>query len=514
MKSRIIVFLAALVVTGGSLWAEVSFAPIFNNGAVLQCELPVTIWGKADPDATVEVFLDGKKAISTTAGKDGRWCEAIPAHAPGGPHILLVTSGTSTAAIEDIVFGEVWLATGQSNMAMQLKGTRGGEERLAQTIPEIRFVQIPHKFGLPVEGEFTEKDIPWEKFIPGPNVKMSAVAFYFSEKLVPATGRTVGIIQCSVGGTPAQAWTPAWALDERPELKYYADAVRAALASGNSKEQWKKEVDALNVWSRDTINWRKAKQGPPPKHPGTPNPGNPWNPQSPTVLFENMLAAVIPYTARGVIWYQGESNAMNPAEYRVLFPTMIGAWRKLWNAPEWPFLFVQLAAFGDVPSQDWSALRDAQTFTRDTVPQTGMALAIDCGDKSDIHPKAKQPVGERLALLALDQVYGNKVISRGPHLKSASVSGNGVVVCFDFVADGLKASDGSTALPGFELAGADGIFHPASAHLQEKDCVEISADAVTAPKVIRYAWANWVEPPVTLQNSAGLPAEPFQEKVK
>jgi sialate O-acetylesterase len=489
--------------------ADLSFAPVFNDGAVLQCEMPVTVWGKADPGGEVEIRLDGEAAATVNAEADGRWNASLPARQPGGPHVLTATSGAATREIKDVVFGEVWLASGQSNMAMGLSNSSGGMERLAMSLPGIRFMKVPAKTGLPVEREFTASDLAWKTFKPGSNGELSAVAFFFAEKLQPATGRTVGIVQCAVGGTPAQAWTPLWALDEKPELKHYADDLRAGMAATKSKEEWLEEAGALNQWRRDLAQWKKTGEGERPQNPGEPHPGNPWSQHTPTVLFENMVAPLIPYTARGVIWYQGEGNSGAPDEYRVLFPAMIHSWRKLWNRPDWPFLFVQLAAF-DQPHRDWPGLRAAQTFTRDTVPHTGMALAIDCGEKGDIHPKAKQPVGERLALLALNQVHGRQTICRGPSFKAATVNGPMVTLKFDFTADGLEASDGKAEIPAFELAGADGLFHSAAARIAGKDSVEISAPAVAGPQSVRYAWAAWVAPPVTLRNSAGLPAEPFQ----
>jgi sialate O-acetylesterase len=231
------------------------------------------------------------------------------------------------------------------------------------------------------------------------------------------------------------------------------------------------------------------------------------------VLFENMIRPLIPYTARGVIWYQGESNAGKPEEYRVLFPTMIDAWRTLWGRPDWPFFFVQLAAF-DHPTQDWPGLRAAQTFARDTVKNTGMALAIDCGEKENIHPYKKQPVGERLALLALANVYGRNIISCGPRFQALEEKNGRTVVHFQCSEDGLKTSDGNADVPGFEVAGADGKFYSAQARITGKDIVELTCASVAQPASVRYAWHNWIEVPVTLDNSAGLPAEPFTADAK
>jgi sialate O-acetylesterase len=273
------------------------------------------------------------------------------------------------------------------------------------------------------------------------------------------------------------------------------------------------EIDAFNRWRKAFLEWRETGEGKRPEGPGPVSSENPWSPRTPAVLYENMIAPLSPYTTRGVIWYQGEGNAGKPEEYRVLFPAMIKSWREAWNKPLWPFYFVQLAAYGH-PSADWPGLRAAQAYTRDNLPFTGMALAIDVGEKEDIHPRYKQPVGERLALLALDQVYDQEVISRGPLAKAIVREDGSARIRFGYVAEGLQTSDGKTTVPGFEVAGDDRVFRPAAARIVSRDEIELSVDGIRDPAAVRYAWQNWPEPPVTLQNSAGLPAEPFLLELK
>ena len=487
------------------------FAPIFNDGGILQCELPVNLWGQASPGVRVEVRLDGRTVVGTVAGPDGGWRVVLPAQPPGGGRRLEAAAGAGIARVEDVWFGEVWLATGQSNMVQPLRNATGGTEHLARSIPEIRFVRVPQRAGLPVERALTAADLAWREFAPPQNQQVASVAFFFADELRRATGRRIGIVQSSFGGTPAQAWTPRSALDARPELRVHADALRAALARGRSKEEWSSELEAARHWREELAAWEKGPRvAPRPRNPGAGDPGNPWNPKSPTVLYENMIAPLVPFTARGVIWYQGEGNAGNPEEYRVLFPAMITAWRREWGRADWPFLFVQLAAYG-ARAGDWPGLRAAQAFTRDTVPQTGMAVAIDCGEREQIHPAAKQPVGERLARLALAQVYGRTIESRGPLAVRAEAEGGRVGVHFIHIAAGLRADGG---LPGFELAGRDGRFHRAEARLLPPDRVTVEAAEVPAPAAVRYAWADWIEPAVTLRNASGLPAEPFALPVR
>lgn len=489
--------------------AAIRFAPIFNDGVVLQCEMAVNVWGSAAPGARVELRLDGRATAAAVADANGRWLAVLPPRGPGGAHTLEAVMGADVTRVSEVWFGEVWLASGQSNMVQPLRNSHGGDARLAMTLPEIRFAKVPQRTGLPVDRELTAEDLAWRPFAPPQNQQIASVAFYFAEQLQQATGRRIGIVQSSYGGTPAQAWTPGWALEARPELQHYAAALREARKAGRSREEWLENAGVLARWKVALAEWeKKGQQGPRPKNPGPPHPGNPWYSQSPTVLYENMIAPIVPFTTRGVIWYQGETNAGKPEEYRVLFPAMIQAWRKTWGRPDWPFLFVQLAAYG-AKAGDWPGLRAAQTFTRDTVPHTGMAVAIDCGEKDQIHPRAKQPVGERLARLALAQVYGREIVARGPALESAAAGERGISVRFQHVATGLRTADGRDEVPGFEVAGSDGKFYPARARIRPPDRVELVCNAVASPVTVRYAWADWVEPPVTLQNSAGMPAEPF-----
>jgi len=501
------------ILLAGMSCAEVRFAPIFNDGAVLQCEMKVNVWGSADPGETVTVSFAGQSK-KTVADPSGKWMLQLDPMPPSmEPRTLSVVSaiGNQQSAISNVTVGEVWLATGQSNMVFPLRPTEGGEERLAKTIPEIRFAVVPQKTGLPVEERFTPQQLAWKEFKPSVNAEIAAVAFYFAEKLQVATGHKVGIIQSSYGGTPCEAWTPDWALAAKPELKYFADAIRGGLSSGKNKDQWVAEEAALKNARQLLDQWNKTKTGARPKDPGASDPGNPWSSKSPTVLYENMITPLVPYTVRGIIWYQGEANAGKPDQYRVLFPAMIEAWRKVWERPDMPFLFVQLAAYNQT-TQDWPELRAAQAFTRDTVKNTGMALAIDCGEKQQIHPRFKQPVGERLARLALNQAYGKKIVSRGPAFKQMKIKDRRVLVEFSCAEDGLRTSDGKAEVPAFEVAGSDDKFQPVYARIVAKDAVELTCESIIAPVSVRYAWANWVEPSVTLQNSAGLPAEPFCQK--
>jgi sialate O-acetylesterase len=511
VKNGFIGGIAGCFLAHGACFAQLSVAPIFNDGAVLQCEMPVNIWGTAEPGDMVTVSFAGQER-KVEASESGRWQAQLEPMPPSSePRLLRVQSSLTDqyVTLSNVVVGEVWLASGQSNMVRPLKNSHNGADRLAQTMPDIHFVVVPQKTGLPVEQPLTPEELAWRSFSPETSTDMAAVAFYFAEQIQQKTGRQVGIIQSSHGGTPCEAWTSQAALAAQPELKYLSDEIGKGLASGKTKEEWLQQIkeyeEARRLWDRMKSDARPPKPAPVGRD-------NPWSSKSPSVLYENMIAPLIPYTTRGVIWYQGEANAGRPDEYRILFPALIESWRTAWGRPDWPFFFVQLAAYGH-SSPLWKALCAAQTFTRDTVKNTGMALAIDCGDEKDIHPRAKQPVGERLARLALAQVYGQDIASRGPAVKNLEIKGDRVMVQFQYFEKGLKTGDGESAVPGFELAGPDRKFHPAAASIIANDTVEVMSEAVPEPVLIRYAWANFPKPPVTLQNSAGLPAEPFNRKL-
>lgn len=504
------ILIAALVCLSSQMFATVELAPIFNDGAVLQCEMNVNIWGTADPGEKVLVSFAGQEK-QVVASESGRWQVTLDPMPPSfEPRSLMIRSpiGSQQLEIKNVLVGEVWLASGQSNMVMPLRNTENGPDWLEKKIPEIRFVNVPRNFGLPAKNEFTAKDLAWNAFKPGPNNSIAAVAFYFSEKVQKRTGRPVGVIQSSYGGTPCEAWTPLHTLDEHPELAYYAASVRSAQAAGKSKEEWLEDANAISNWRTDFNQWSETKEGPRPEHPGPQHLGNPYSPRTAASLYENMIQPLVPYTARGVIWYQGEANAGKPEEYRILFPAMIEAWRTAWNRSDWPFYFVQLAAY-ERKSQDWAAMRAAQAFVRDTVENTGMALAIDCGEKDDIHPRRKQPIGERLARLALAEVYRQDIVARGPAVQTVEQSDGTLHVVFDYSEDGLKTFDEKEEVPGFEAAGKDGTFHPVAARIISKDAVELTGRDGESLVFVRYGWANFPEPPLTLQNSASLPAEPF-----
>jgi sialate O-acetylesterase len=350
----------------------------------------------------------------------------------------------------------------------------------------------------------------WVESSPDTVGSFSAVAYHFGQKLQKELGVPVGLIHTSWGGTPAQAWTSLEALDADPMLKYYADAARAAVKGYESFDPKKAMADyekALAKWKEDAAK-AKADGKPEPKQPAKPGAAPaPLGPGTPTVLYNAMIYPLLNFKVKGAIWYQGESNAGKAYEYRTLFTEMIKDWRKRFEC-DLPFMLVQLAPFrGGASGVDYAELRDAQLHAAKTLPKTGIAVITDVGNETDIHPKPKQPVGERLALAALGIEYGKKIEYYGPMLKEAKFDGKTATLSFTHVGGGLVAKDGD--LTGFALAGKDGKFHPAKATIKGETVV-VTCDAVAEPTAVRYGWVNFAKPTLNFFNKEGLPATPFR----
>jgi sialate O-acetylesterase len=503
----VVFFLGSLSLFWTATASELTFDALFNEGAVLQAEMSVNVWGRSGPGETVTVGL-GDIAVSVQAEADGRWLLQLPPMPHSSdPQTLTASAGNQTVAVKDVLVGEVWLASGQSNMVWALNQTEGGVEMAAQTLPTLRFVRVPLRSGPPFGTEFSSSELAWTPFIHPRNLGFSAVATHFAVLLQERLGVPIGIIQSAQGATPAEAWTPVSVFHAHSNLQHYAKRRQKGLAMEKPREEWMKEINDFDAAHRAWRNWQQTREGDRPPAAVPISPENPYHIRFPSGLYENMIVPLQPYTFRGVIWYQGEGNAANPTEYRTLFPAMIASWREAWKQSEWPFLFVQLSAY-DHPSADWPGLRAAQAFTRDTVPHTGMALSIDCGEAKDIHPRRKQPVGERLARLALGQVYSQDLPTRGPLATRVEVGPESLTVFFDHVNDGLQVDGGQ--IQSVEFVDAAGEIHPVSARLAGPDRIEVLVDSRKEQIAeLRYAWRNWMERSPNLYNKSGLPAEPF-----
>jgi sialate O-acetylesterase len=478
--------------------ADVKPHPVFSDNMVLQQGDSITVWGKADPKENITAQLslgDQGWGEAALADDNGNWKVAIATKGakPGTGYTLSVTSkGKNTVAFKNVAVGEVWICSGQSNMQWEFWRNNLGEQ--SKTVPasadnpNLRLMTLQRKTATTPQYDFPVVTVPregtkgddapkvhygkWLECKPAAVQEFSAVAYYFGRELEKNLKVPVGLIVTSWGGMPAEAYTSLEALDAEPSLKYYADRARAA-----------------------------AKQFEMDKKPAGPN--------TPTVLYNALTHPLLNFKVRGAIWYQGESNAGRAYEYRTLYPTMIKDWRTRWGG-DFPFVGVQLAPFGNGKNNSggvtYAELRDAQLHATKVLPKVGVAVIVDAGHETDIHPPQKEPVGVRLALNARALAYGEKLVYSGPVFKAAKFDGATATLSFDHVGGGLDAKG---ELAGFTVAGADNVFHPATATIKG-DNVVVTSDKVEKAAAVRYGWVNFASPTLNLFNKEGLPATPFR----
>jgi sialate O-acetylesterase len=500
MRKRIFVpglLLAAASLSAISLSAEVRLPHILSDHAVLQREAPIHIWGWAEPKEHVSVEFHAQKRAAT-ANEYGEWSLWLAPEAAGGPFTMSVKGDTGAAIVySDLLVGDVWFASGQSNMEMPLRGfnpdmlvKNGDAEIAAATHPEIRLLRVEKKStSIPME----DLTGVWTKCTPETAKEFSAVAYFFGREINQKEHVPIGLIDSTWGGTPVEAWASFDALS--------ADAsLMPAFASWAKFADEQTRVDAIKAKEkRDDEAAAKA---------GEPKPVHPWHPDpeswAPGQLYNAMVAPATPYTIKGVIWYQGETNSGPDRAplYSKLFSTLIADWRKQWREGEFPFLYVQISSFNS-PGESWGMLRDQQRRTL-AVANTAMAVTLDIGTAENVHPPDKQTVGARLALAAEATVYGKSVEYSGPAFREATHEDGKMRVYFDHAGKGLHARGG--ALTGFELAGKDGKFVPADAEI-ESGTVAVSSPQVPEPVRVRYAWTGFTT--ANLYNSADLPASTF-----
>jgi sialate O-acetylesterase len=467
--------LTAVLLCATPSYAEVRLPKVLASQMVLQRESEVKIWGWAEAGESVEVrgdWLDGK--FTATADTEGRWQVQLQTNKAGGPHTITI-EGENRIELRDVLFGEVWIASGQSNMEMPLvkvsnayTGIKDADKEVdAANYPDIRLFQA---------GNFSSKElrddvqpgiimygIPpaacrWQACTPKTIPTFSSTAYFFARQLHKELEVPIGIIDASWGGTSAEAWTPAEGLKR---LGYDAELERAA----NLPQKPDQKI--------------------------------------PTRLYNGMIHPLRHLAVQGVVWYQGEGNAGRADEYLKLFSTMIGEWRRAFGKP-FSFYFVQIAPY-NYRGVNAAYLREAQLKTMST-PGTGMAVTMDIGNLQDIHPKNKQEVGRRLALWALAQDYNRNVVYSGPVYRQSVVEGDKMRIKFEHVAGGLATRDNQPPSH-FEIAGSDKVFHPAAAVIEGNDLV-VSSPKVSSPKAVRFAFTSDATP--NLMNKDGLPSSSFR----
>ncbi len=500
---------AAVSIFSSSAEAEIRMPALFSDGAVLQRNQPVKVWGWTDAGQSVSVNIAGQ-TVSGKADAAGRWEVTLQPLAVS-PHSLrmVVRNGKGEQhVVTDVLVGEVWVCSGQSNMQWAVNSANDADlEKASANYPELRLITVPQ---VGTQEDQSDFDGQWEPATPETVGDFSAVGYFFGRQLHQTLDVPVGLIDNSWGGSAAEAWVKRSVLEADPKYKSYIDQWVQIEKTFDYEKLMADYKTKYAAWVAKRDAAAKAKQpfkDPQPRAPrnqltGNARPGN---------LYSGVLHPIIGYGIRGAIWYQGESNASRAWNYRDLFPLMIQHWRDEWKQGDFPFYWVQLADFRDEVSEpgdsDWAELREAQTQTQDRLKNTGEAVIIDIGEGRDIHPRDKQNVAKRLARLALANDYGYSIPSRSPRFDSMKVDGNKAVVTLKHAETGLRAFD-TAEVVGFAVAGADNKFVNAKAEIVGKNQVAVWADSVKAPVSVRYAWA--VNPIANLYSVAGLPVTPFR----
>ena len=456
MKNYLLLVFITITFT---LNAQTKLADIFGNKMVLQRNSEVNIWGRDKPETIITVTTDWGETVSTKVDKTNKWSLKLKTIDAGKTHSIKV-EGTTKVELKDVLLGEVWIASGQSNMEMPLRGFKGqpvygsNEAILNSNNQNLRFYKVKRKVST-VPLETNEGEWVISNFLTAPD--FSAVAYSYGRILQETLGVPVGIITTSWGGTPAEAWTPRSIIEE------------------------------------EFLELKKAM-----------NDSDKFFQKSPSSLYNGMIYPLIPFTIKGFIWYQGEANRKNPAQYTKLFPAMISSWRTLWEQGDLPFYYVQIAPFSWGKNNEW--LRASQLKVMQTLPNIGMAVTMDIGESTCIHPAQKLVVGKRLAYWALAKDYGFETVQySGPIYKSMDIENGRVTLHFDYAPLGVCTM--GKELTGFVIAGADKQFYKAKTVLKKGE-LTVWSEEVLNPVAVRYAWEPFIIG--TLFNTAGLPASSFR----
>jgi len=487
--------------------ADVKLPHIFTSHLVLQRDQANPVWGTASPDEKVTVSIAGQKH-SATAGADGTWRVRLEPLSAGGPHRLVI-QGNNTIELEDILVGEVWICSGQSNMQWSLKQSVDGDlaALTAGNYPQLRLISVPQVGTQEPQDDFNGQ---WEVCSPTTTPEFSAVGYYFGRQLQETLKVPVGLIDDAWGGSACEAWIPRKTLESDPKYAALMEQWKNTEATFDFEKEKAAYQKRLEKWKVDSAEARKAGK-PVPQAPRGPNNVLTGN-SRPGNIYNGVLRPTVGYGIRGAIWYQGESNAGRAYQYRDLFPLMISTWRDLWGQGEFSFYWVQLADFQAEKTEPgdsaWAELREAQTMTMSKLKNTGEAVIIDLGEGRDIHPRKKLEVGLRLARWALAKDYGIKVPYHSPQYKSVEFKDDKALLTFDHVGGtGLYTFDVNEPI-GFTIAGDDKMFVTANARILGPDKIEVWSDKVKQPTSVRYAWAD--NPICNVTSKEDLPLTPFR----
>lgn len=485
--------------------AEVKLPALFTSHMVLQRDRANPVWGWAEPGEKVSVKIADQQH-SATADEQGNWRVKLKPLTAGGPHKLTI-EGSNRVVCDDVLVGEVWVCSGQSNMQWAVAAARDADLEIATAnYPNIRLLTVPQLGTQEPQNNFEGQ---WEVCSPQTVPQFSAVGYFFGRQLHEMLNVPIGLIDNAWGGSACEAWV-------RRDLLEADSRYEELLARWKETEQTYDHQAAMERYEQQKAAWmEKAKQA---REDGKQAPPAPQPPRDPLAgqhrpgnLYNGMLKPIIGYGIRGAIWYQGESNAGRAYQYRHLFPTMIEQWRDEWQQGDFPFYWVQLADYlAETPEpvdSAWAELREAQTMTMQQLEHTGQAVIIDLGEGKDIHPHNKQDVARRLARLALANEYGVKIASRSPQYASMETKGKEVTLTFEHVGAGLRPFD--VAEPrGFAIAGSDKKFVWAQARIAGRDKIVVWSHQVPEPVAVRYAWSD--NPVANVYSAEGLPLTPFR----
>ena len=491
--------------------ADVRLPKIFGSHMVIQQDKPVVVWGWDQPGQEVTAQVGGNSAKVIT-NKDGEWKIILPAMKAGGPAVTLSVSGSTGVNFDDVLVGEVWICSGQSNMEFGVGMLNEAKAEIAAAdYPQIRLMKVDKSWKPSAQSDLGGE---WKLCTPESVAQggwngFSAVGYFFGRNLYKQLNVPIGLIDSTWGGTKVESWTPPQGFAEVPALKGEYEKLQLQLPGvAEHDQQLNSAIDAIAAWAVDAKKAVADHTLPAPMPTVPAGLMGPDNVQAATALFNGMIHPLCPFSIRGAIWYQGESNETEGALYTERMKALIGGWRTIWGEGDFPFYFVQIAPYNyGAKRQDLPRFWEAQAAAEKEIANSGMIVVNDIGNKADIHPKNKQEVGRRLAIRALSETYGKTdLLSRSPTFKSMSAEGSTLRVRFDSAGTGLSSRDGK-AISWFEIADAnEGGFVKADAKA-DGSSVLLSAEGVKNPVAVRFAWDMLAEP--NLVNSAGLPTSAF-----